>query len=248
MDEFLTSALSFPTVVFTVLLGIAAVYWLLVFVGAMGMDALDLDAGGDGGHGAGHGDGGHGGGDGDAGHGDGHDVHDPQGHDGPIHAVRGWSTFVGLLKLDTVPVSITLSLVFFWAWLISHFASHYLLGTHASVLLESGLAIAAVALALPLTSLSVRPIAPLFRTHGASRRASLVGKVVVVDTSKVDRGFGVAKADDGGAGLQIEVRADAPNSFKRGDRALVVAYDEARECFEIAPLDDILPSENPAKS
>ncbi len=245
MDEFLTSALSFPTVVFTVLLGVAAVYWLLVFIGAMGMDALDLDHGSD--HGAGHADVGHSAGDGDAAHADGHG-HDAHGHDGPLHVVKGWSAFVGLLKLNAVPVSISLSLVFFWAWLASHVANHYLLGPGAGGLAKVGVAIAALVLALPLASLTARPLAPFFRTHAASHRATLVGKVVMVDTSVVDRNFGVAKAEDGGAGLQIEVRADVPNSFKRGDRALIVAYDEARESFEIAQLDDILPSESPERS
>ena len=43
MQEFLDAVLSYPTVFFTVLLAAAFMYWVLVIVGAMGIDVLDID-------------------------------------------------------------------------------------------------------------------------------------------------------------------------------------------------------------
>ena len=40
MNELLQSSLQFPTVVFTIALGIALVYWLFVLVGALDLDLL----------------------------------------------------------------------------------------------------------------------------------------------------------------------------------------------------------------
>lgn len=221
MQDFLTEMLSFPTVVFTVLLGIATVYWLLVIFGALGLDVLDADHGG---HDVAHG--GH-----DVGHGDAHH----EGHPGFI----GW--LLGPLKLDAVPVTLVVSLIAFFGWLISHFSGHYLAASHSSWLTEVGLLIAAFVLGVLLTAFVVRPLAPIFRTNPGAHRIALVGKVVTIDTSRVDATFGMARAEDGGPGLIVQVRCDTENELTRGHRALVVSYDEAREVYEVASLGDILP-------
>jgi len=224
MQEFLTEILSFPTVVFTVLLGIAAVYWLLVIIGALGLDVLDADHGGD-----------------DVAHA-GHDV-DDGGHGNAHHDAHpsfiGW--LLGPLKLDAVPVTIVVSFIAFFGWLISHFAGHYLAASHSGWLTEVGLLIAAFVLGVLLTAFVVRPLAPLFRTNPGARRVALVGKVVTIDTSRVDATFGMARAEDGGPGLIVQVRCDSENELTRGHRALVVSYDEVREVYEVASLGDILP-------
>lgn len=234
MNEFLVETFSFPTAVFTVLLGIMAVYWLLVILGAMGLDMLDADHG-DGGH-AGHGDGGHG----DGGHslGDGH-----------VHADPGiFGTLLGTLKLNAVPTTIVVSLIVFWGWLFAHLVGHHVQLFHASWFMELVLLLVAFFAGVLVTALAVRPIAPLFRTNPAARRSALVGKVVMIDTSRVDQQFGSARAEDGGAGLIVQVRCDPGNRLSRGDRALVVSYDEAREVYEVTPLQDILPSDAPGSS
>ena len=226
MDDFLAASLSFPTVVFTVLMLITMAYWLLVIVGAMGLDVLDFDhdhAGGADGHG---GDGGT-------------DVDVDHGHSGEGLGVL--PTLLWVLKLNSVPMTIVLSSVFFWSWLICHLSMHYVVGYDAHWSIELGLFAGALALAFPLTSLAVRPITPLFRSPPAQRRAALIGKVVDVDTSHVDASFGTAKAEDGGAGLIVQIRCESANTLKRGDRALVLSFDEAREVYEVTPIDDLIP-------
>ena len=42
MPEFLSAILSFPTVVFTVSLIVIVLYWLMVIVGAIGIDVLHV--------------------------------------------------------------------------------------------------------------------------------------------------------------------------------------------------------------
>lgn len=248
MDEFLAASLSFPTVVFTVLLGIAAVYWLLVIAGALGLDMLDADGGGD------HG-----------GHVEAGDVHADVGHaqaeaHAEAHADGAQASHVGshhdadatflssifvTLKLDALPLTVTLSLIFFFGWLVSHLSSHYLLGYGKPWFFELALLLVALVVAVLLASIAARPIAPMFRSKSGARRSALVGKIVMIDTSRVDASFGNAKAEDGGAGLIVQVRCEAKNELTRGDRALVVSYDEVREVFEVTPIDDILPSEEP---
>jgi hypothetical protein len=232
MDDFLAASLSFPTVVFTVLLLIAMAYWLFVIIGAIGLDALDFDhdtggTGGDAGDGADHG---------DADHGDAHHGHSAEG-------LGLLPTLLWVLKLNQVPMTIVLSSVFFWSWLVCHLSMHYVVGYEAHWSIEVGLFVGALAFAFPLTSLALRPVAPLFRSPPAQRRAALIGKIVNVDTSQVDSNFGTAKAEDGGAGLIVQIRCESANTLKRGDRALVLSFDEAREVYEVTPIDDLIPSD-----
>ena len=43
MDDFLRTALSFPTVVFTTALGVVLVYWVVVVLGAIDIDVFGVD-------------------------------------------------------------------------------------------------------------------------------------------------------------------------------------------------------------
>ncbi|HBL31463.1 MAG TPA: hypothetical protein DD490_31955, partial [Acidobacteria bacterium] len=58
MSEFLNAILAFPTVIYTILLGVVVGYWLFVLLGALDINLLgdaDLDGGGHGhGDGVGH--------------------------------------------------------------------------------------------------------------------------------------------------------------------------------------------------
>ena len=53
----------------------------------------------------------------------------------------------------------------------------------------------------------------------------------------VDKKFGQAEFDDGGAGMIIQVRCDQENKLKKGSQALIVSYDDRREAFIIEPYD-----------
>jgi hypothetical protein len=38
----------------------------------------------------------------------------------------------------------------------------------------------------------------------------------------------------------VRVRVDGASSLRRGDQALIVSWDEGREAFTIAPMDEVL--------
>ena len=123
MTHFLAVALSFPSVVFTVLLGVALVYWLFVIVGAAHVNLLGEGAADGALDGAGHLEAGHadlgdagGGADVDAGGGaDGADVDvDVDGHAG--HGLAG---AMAALKLRSAPATVVLSAIILFSWLFS---------------------------------------------------------------------------------------------------------------------------------
>lgn len=252
----LTIAASFPTLFFTVLLGISLVYWVFVLVGA-----VDLDGGGaaDGLAGAGKGavegamkgalegatkgvlEGGMKGVleakagaaealDAKAAAADGFDV-----PDGGILA-----TLVSALRLKDAPLTVVLSFFSLFGWTLSGLAMLTLAPVLSmpSWMIGIPVLVGAIVVSLLLTSLVVRPLAPLFATRHAKRHVHLVGRVAVVSTGKVDRVFGQATLEDGGAGLILQVRADPSLGLKRGDRCLIT--EEEGGVFRVERMTDLL--------
>jgi hypothetical protein len=256
MSEVIQLAFSFPGVAYTVLLGVVLVYWSFVVFGAI--DLGDGSADGalegfnpEGAIGAakgslegaakgalqGHFDGmGDAAGDvGDVGHGGDGDAH---GSDGSAVAA-----LIHALHLRSVPATVVLSLVVTFSWLVCTVAmqlvSRQMPGGSRSLLAWLVL-LASPILALPLTSLSARPLAKVFAHRQATTHEGLIGKTCVVRTGTVTSTFGEASLDDGGAGLVLRVRVDRELPVKRGDQMLIVEWDRERESFLVEPLDEEL--------
>jgi len=140
-----------------------------------------------------------------------------------------------------VPVTVSLSFITLVGWM-----SSFLLMNNLAPLLSGMLAgwmtailIGSVSfvIATLVTSFIVRPLAPIFETDQGQRRSDFVGRECEVKTGRVDGRFGQAEMDDGGAGQLVQVRCDHDNPLKRGDRALVVSYDDDRDAYIIEPFD-----------
>jgi hypothetical protein len=243
LAHFLAVALSFPCVVYTVLLGIAIVYWLFVMIGAVHLDGGDgaVDGALDG-AGEGAADGIDGGGHADAGgHADGADGDLGDGGDGAHHGAL--AAMMASLKLRSAPATLVLSVIVLFSWLFSVFGMQ----ASAAWVPEGLMGLARFAvlflspvLALPLTSIAVRPLAKIFVPTHATKNESLVGKVCTVRTGTVTDRFGEALLEDGGAGLVVRVRVDTGETLKRGDQVVIVGYDDDRQEFTVAPMDNVL--------
>jgi hypothetical protein len=260
---FLDSILAFPTVFFTILMGVTMTYWLFVIIGAVGIDVLDghLDlsagakaAGGllEGGAKAAGGvlDAHHAGGHDIGGHHGGHHGHD---HDGDTDG----SGLLSALGFTGVPVTISFSFVTFASWTLSFLARETVFGLLGSlvpgVVLSGGLFVLSLVLGTLLAALAVRPLRPIFIAAKAPGRDSLMGRVCTINSGTVTGAFGHATFEDGGAGLILNVFCSRTNELKRGDQALILAYDPARDVYEVEPVDFLLPEEvaeirDPAKA
>ena len=238
----------FPTVLFTVPMGVVLLYWLMVILGALHVNILGagegLGGGADGLDGVGHGHvevGGHANvgdvGDAGAAGGDG-DVDLPDGDQG------GAAEAFGSLRLRSVPLTVSISLLVTFAWI----ASIAMTGALASVApglvgtpANGGILALAPLVSLVLTSLAIRPLAPLFVVQNATNNRDLIGKVVTIRTGSVDKAFGEATLQEGGGSdLVLRVRVDEEGALGRGDQALIVAWDEEREAFTVAPMEEVL--------
>jgi len=251
LAHFLAVALSFPSVVYTVLLGIALVYWVFVMIGAAHLDLLGdgvADGAGDGALGGS--DGGHGDG---AEHGD---VGDPggghaDGDGGDVHG-GALSGLLASLKLRSAPATVVLSVLLLFSWLMSVLgmqAAMANLPPDALSLARLGVFVLAPLLSLPLASLAVRPMARIFLPPVTTAKQDLVGKVCTVRTGTVTDRFGEGLLEDGGAGLVVRIRVDGGETVKRGDQVLILGYDDERQEFTVAPMEGLMDErEGPRKA
>jgi len=234
MQEFLDTALSMPTLAFTAMIGITLLYWVSVMVGALDLEIFDPGGALDGVDGAI---------DGMEGMAAGADVDVDvdAGVDGDA-SVGGLAGALHALRLRYAPLTVVFSFITLFGWLISFFASRYLDPLIPLPGIASGaiVMLGALLVAMPLTSLITRPLAPLFKTISARQNKDLIGSVVTVKTGRVDQSFGQASLQDGQAELLLKVRCDDGDQLSRGDQALIVGWDEASKTFDLEPMDALL--------
>jgi uncharacterized membrane protein YhdT len=256
MDEFLAVALGFPTVCFTVPLGLMVIYWITVTLGILDVDALGgadasagvLDAA------AGKMEGAL-----DAAAGKLEGVLDAAAGkvEGAFDAVSAKAEVVAqhveaadtpvvallsALRLRRAPVTVVLTVLFLVAWLVAfmgtrHLAPHLPLpGWLSSVIVF----VVALLVAWPVCAMVTFPMGPLYSQNPAVTHAELVGKRVLVSTSRVTETFGEAELADGGAGLLLQVRCGTPNELAKGKEALLVAWHADRDYFDVEPMEALL--------
>jgi hypothetical protein len=213
MSEFLAAAFGFPTVIFTALLGVVLFYWALAIVGlvdfshhGLGLD-VDLDV----------------------------DTHTHI--DGDAGEISTLASYVVAMGLDGVPFSVIVSLIVLFAWTVACIGSAWLMPLVPATVLQVaaglGIALASIALSIVLTARAVRPLRPLFVTHGAKTNASLVGLPCKVVTGSVDDKVGRAEVQQRGTAINVRVWAKTPNAFTRGSSARLVEYDAATARYRI---------------
>lgn len=207
MKEFISVVSGFPTVVFTVLLGVIFLYWILAILGAVDIDVLDFDA------------------DLEA------DV------DTDASGVSGLTGLLSTLGLSGPPVTVILSLLVVFSWLFSYFSSAHLLTLFPQGIFHFGigvgLSLLCFAMAIPITAIIIKPLKGLFVVHGAKSKSHYIGALCKITTLEVTDTFGQAEIDDGEAGILISVRNATPNTLKKGDKAVVTAYDQSKGTYQV---------------
>lgn len=219
MSEFLDQIVAFPTVIYTTLLGLVMLYWGFVILGILDVDVLDAAEGAAEGLAEGAAE---------------------AAAEGAAEAGLGLAGLVHALKLRNAPVTVVLSLTVLSSWVLSflgmvHLAPH--LPFLPNVVIGLVVFAASFVAAVPVTSVLVWPLGPLFRTHQGGRLRNYVGEVCEVTTGKVTDRFGQATVADGGAGLLIQIRCARANDLKKGTQALIVDYDAVQQAFLVEPVE-----------
>ncbi|WP_418128623.1 ubiquinone biosynthesis protein [Variovorax sp. 375MFSha3.1] len=214
MGDFLGAVTGYPTAIYTVLLGVVVIYWVLAMLGMVDIEhsGLDVDVG----------------------------VHTHA--DGDASDIGHLASYVVALGLNGVPFSVAVSLLVLVAWTVSCLGGEWLLPLVPTMALQllagTALLVASAVIAIPITAVAIRPLRGLFVSHTAVSNAALVGQLCRVVTGVVNEKDGRAEVARRGASLNIRVWAPTPNTLKRGSQALIVEYDEVAARYLIAAHDD----------
>ena len=210
MNPFYENISSFPTVFFTIFLMLTTLYWLVAVLGFIDIDVLDFD------------------------------IPDADGALGAGDGMTNADALAGLalkLGLYGVPVTIIVSFLSLFGWLVCYYTVHFLLGWLPTGLLRyvAGIPILLGSLwvAVMVTAVIIKPLRPLFKKAEQHTPKRILGQTVIVRTSRVDSGFGEAELDDGGAGLILRIRADKDQTFTRGDRVVLLQYLETENTYRV---------------
>jgi hypothetical protein len=238
MAQFLTLVLSFPTVPFTVAMGVVLLYWLFVILGVVGHDVLDGAGGGakaatEAAAGAIKAAG-------DAATGAVKAVAGMKAASAHDHAGDTDGGLFSMLGLGKVPVTITFSSIVFFSWVASMFGRGWL---GSGTLGGSAVMLGSLVLALFISAGALKPFARVFEPARAASRQDIVGHICTITSGKVNAGFGTATLADGGAGLLLSVVCAKDNRLADGDRAVIVQWDEAAQAFDVEPVDWLMPHE-----
>ncbi|MFA5685111.1 MAG: hypothetical protein WCZ65_13200 [Lysobacteraceae bacterium] len=178
MELFLHIATGFPTIVFSILLGVAMVYWLLAMTGLVDLDALDFA-----------------------------ELPDAEGMElGGLSGLLMKFGLDGVpLALILTVLGLLAWLICYFAdfFLLRHLPFDLLRYGLGALLI-----VLAVVIATPFTGLALRPLRGLFAKVRAVDSVSLLGRSAVVRSPLVSAQQGTADLDDGGAGLVLQVRSE----------------------------------------
>jgi len=249
MIEFLQFAFTPAVAVFSMLLCVVLLYWLVVIVGLLDTDFLNVDAGGDVGDVGGDvGDvGGH---DMDLGHdvdsgdlaGDhafGHDAGHDAGHDGHIaSAVGPFHAMMSFFYLGRIPVTVLVTLLVSSMWFIVMLANHAV-NPSGGLLLGLPIAVGAVVVSLFVVKIAGWPFARLYQAMNATRgeMRSVIGKMCVLITSVAPGRTGQAQVKTIGAPAVVNVTCEDGVSLDRGSEAVILEFRKASNVYVVAPVD-----------
>lgn len=200
-------------IAYTTFLGVVVLYWLVVIIGFVGLDILDIDADMD------------------------VDVEADVPHaGGALHAI------LNFLNIGKVPLTIIISLMALKMWVFALIYNSILGGWAAGLFAGAAILFGIVAflvfffVSLFLTGMSTAPLKKLFEIHTTTGGAELLGMDCVVKSSKVTSSFGQAEIQINNSFMLLSVRCDEENQLSKGDTAVVASYDAEKNIYQVVTI------------
>ncbi|MFV0477837.1 MAG: DUF1449 domain-containing protein [Parahaliea sp.] len=218
MNPFYQNISSFPTIFFTFFFTITILYWLVAVLGIVNIDILDFDL--------------------------------PEADGLSGDGASNPNILAGLMLrfgLQGVPLTVILSFIALFGWLLSYYIVHFLFDFIPEGILRflTGIPVLLLSLYLAtiITSVVIKPVRPLFQKTQQQASKAIVGQTAIVRTLRVDSKFGEATLEDGGAGLILAVRSGDNEVFSRGDRVVLLEHLKDDNTFRIISEKEFLDSQ-----
>ena len=208
MQQMFEVAAQFPTIIYTTLLAILVVYWLVGLFGLVDLGrAADVDLDVD------------------------TDV------DVSVGGLTSFMLTFGLTGIPfTLVISIVILICWLISFYLQFYLLswlpdgwlYYLMGTVSNFVV--------FLVSLPITAILIRPLKGMFKSVEATTSGNLVGKDATVATGSVNLSFGQARVFNDGAEILLDVRCEPEHSLKKGDKVLLIEYQSHSHSYIVVPL------------
>jgi hypothetical protein len=210
MDLFYGNITTFPTVIFTIFVLLSLIFWSVAVFGLIDLDFLNLDMP-----------------DADV------DISGGDSIDNP-GLLTGIFLKFGLAGVPFPMVFTILSLV---GWAICYYCVHFIFplvpGKILEYLVGAGILIFSFYSSALITGKIIKPLRPMFEKINQNYKKTIIGKIATVRTSKVNKTFGEATVEDGGAGLIVKIRSFKNETFSRGDKVVLLEYIPEENVYKV---------------
>lgn len=206
MTELLEAAIAPTNIIPTALLAFVLLYWLVVLVGLIDLDFINLEI-----------------------------ETDVEPDAGSIETIAWLNSVLTFFNLGRVPFMLFLSFLMLPFWALALLANYYL-GTgnnFIGFLLLLPAFIAALFIAKVLTAPFIRLFAVFEKEHNSN--AVVLGQVCTVILPATPTEMGQATVKTEGSPLLLNVKTTGSANLKKGETALVLEYDEKSKFYLIEP-------------
>ena len=213
MGEVLTEAFMPMNLVFTVMLLMVVIYWIMVILGALDVDFLDIDFDSD------------------------VDVDADADVD-----FEGGGFLRGILEffyVGEVPVMVLASVLALSMWTISVLGNHYL-NPAGTILVWLPLAVGNLLVSCFVVKMAGVPLSKFFKSFETDANAArpVIGRICKIVTTEVaaDR-LGQGEMSGKGAPILLNVMAEGDHVFHKGDEAVVLSQNPETGVYLVGPVD-----------
>jgi hypothetical protein len=204
MDPFYQIIGTYPTSIFTVLLGVSIFYWLVVVLGFFSIDILDVD------------------------------IPDAETDVTQMNVMAGVLLKFGLNGIPlTIVITLISIFGWLLSFYGVAFLTNSISNTFVNFLAETGLFFVSLYISVLITALLIKPLRKIFSSEQNNSVKKILGQVLVVRSSRVDDGFGEATYEDGGAGLILKVRSTENKIYVKGDRVVPFEYVPGENIYSV---------------
>lgn len=149
----------------------------------------------------------------------------------------GVAAWLSKFRLEGIPLTITLSLIILFSWILCFVATHFIYPvlpeSWIQILIGFWILIITPVIAAVLVSPLLQPLKPIFKKSPIKSATDFTGQFATVRSGKVTADFGEAELSDGGAGLILKIRSAEPNNIKRGDQVKLHSYEAGSNSWQV---------------